>query len=77
MIISSLGSRLYKISCSSQLSMKIFLIYVKMPIMPTIVGITTYVSKKNSILGVSKHENAEFVDICKNYEHLKFHAQPS
>ena len=39
-------------SCSSQLSMKFFLlINVKMP---TIVGILTFMDRKNSILGLSK-----------------------
>ena len=39
-------------SCSTQLSMKFFLlIYVKMPV---IVGILTFMSRKNSILGLSK-----------------------
>ena len=41
-------------SCSTQLSMKFFLlINVKMP---TIVGILTYVNRKNSILGLSEPE---------------------
>ena len=41
--------------------MKLFLlINVKMP---TIVGILTFISKKNSIWGVSEPENAEFLDI--------------
>ena len=40
-------------SCSIQLSMKFFLlINVKMP---TTVGILTFMSKKNSILGLSDH----------------------
>ena len=39
-------------SCSTQQSMKFFLlIYVKMP---TTVGILTYMSKKNSIIGLSE-----------------------
>ena len=39
-------------SCSTQLSMKFFLhINVKMP---TIVGILTFMSRKNSILGLSE-----------------------
>ena len=43
-----------KISCSPQLSMKFFLlINVKMP---TIVGILTFMSKKNSILGLFEPE---------------------
>ena len=31
--------------------------------MPTIVGIITFMSKKNSILGFTEPENAEFLDI--------------
>ena len=49
------------IPCSTQLSMKFFLpINVKMPI---IVGILTLMSRKNSILGFSGPEDAEFLDI--------------
>ena len=41
-------------SCSTQLSMKFFLLVnVKMP---TIVGILTFMSRKNSILGLSESE---------------------
>ena len=41
-------------SCSTQLSMKIFLlINVKMP---TIIGILTFISRKNSILSLSEPE---------------------
>ena len=48
-------------SCSTQLSMKFsLLINVKMP---TIVGILTFMSGKNSILGLSKPKKAEFLDI--------------
>ena len=48
-------------SCSTQVSMKFFLlIYVKMP---TIVGILTCMSGKNSILGLSKYKKAELLDI--------------
>ena len=48
-------------SCSTQLSMKFFLlINVKMP---TIVGILTFMSGKNSILGLSEPKKAEFLDI--------------
>ena len=47
-------------SCSTQLSIKSFLlINVKMP---TIVGILTFISRKNSILSLSKAENS-FLDI--------------
>ena len=47
------GSEVIKLfSCSTQLSLKIFLlINVKMP---TIVGILTFMSRKNSILGLSE-----------------------
>ena len=48
-------------SCYTQLSMKFFLlINVKMP---TIVGILTWKSRKNSILGLSEPKNVEFLDI--------------
>ena len=48
-------------SYSTQLSMKFFLlINVKMP---TIVGISTFISMKNSILGLSEPKQAEFLDI--------------
>ena len=48
-------------SCSAQLSMKFFLfINVKMP---KIVGILTFMSGKNSILGLSEPKKAEFLDI--------------
>ena len=44
-------------SCSTQLSMKFFLlINVKMP---TIVGILTFMSRKNSILGLSESEESQ------------------
>ena len=46
---------------STQLRMKFFLlINVKMP---TIVGILTFMSRKNSILDLAEPENAEFLDI--------------
>ena len=42
--------------CSSQLNMKFFLlINVKMP---TVVGILTFISMKNCILGLSEPENS-------------------
>ena len=48
-------------SCSTQLSLKIFLlINVKMP---TVVGILTFMSGKNSILGSSESKKAKFLDI--------------
>ena len=48
-------------SCSTQLNMKFFLLLnVKMP---TVVGILTLVSRKNSILGLSEgKKTAEFLD---------------
>ena len=47
-------------SCSAQLSMKFFLlINVKMP---TIVGIITFMSWKNSILDLSEPKKAKFFD---------------
>ena len=56
--------------------MKFFLlINVKMP---TIVGILTIMNRKNSIISLAEHKNAEFpaIFILMN-EHLKFHAQLS
>ena len=52
-ILTLLGPEVIKLfSCSTQLSMKIFrLINVKMP---TIVGILTFMSGKNSILGLAE-----------------------
>ena len=53
--------------------MKLFLlINVKMP---KNVGILTFTSRKNSILGLSEPTKAEFLCIFHTYEHLKFHAQ--
>ena len=60
------------ISCSSQLSMKFFLLgNVKMP---TIVGILTFIGRKNSILGFSGPEKC-CISWYHTYEQLKFHAQ--
>ena len=61
---------------------KIFLlINVKMP---TIVGILTFISRKNSILSLYEPEKAGFLDIfilptacIFSFEHIKFHAQLS
>ena len=57
--------------------MKLFLLNnVKMP---TNV-ILTFMSGKNSILGLSEtknHKKAEFLDTLYTYEHSKFHAQLS
>ena len=64
-----------RFSCSTQLSMEFFLlINVKMP---TVVGILTFMSRKNSILALYDPENAQFLDIFHTYEHLKFRAQLS
>ena len=41
------------------------------------VGILTFMSRKNSIIGLSEPEKAEFLDIFYNHEHLIFHAQLS
>ena len=62
-------------SCSTQLSMKFSpLINVKMP---TIVGILTFMTGKNSILGISEPKNSRISWYLSTYEHLKFHAQLS
>ena len=62
-------------SCSTQLSIIFFLlINVKMP---TTVGTLTFMSGKNSILGLSVPQKAECLDMFYTYEHLKFHAQLS
>ena len=61
--------------CSTQLSMKFFLlINIKMP---TIVGILTFMSRKNSILSLSELEKCWIYWYFHTYEHLKFHAQVS
>ena len=55
-------------SCSIQLSMKFFqLINVKMP---TIVGILTFMSGKNSILGVSEPKKGQISRYFYTYVHL-------
>ena len=62
-------------SCSTQMSMKFFLLTIVK--MPTVVGILTFMSRKNSIIGLSEPEKkAEFLDVVK-LEHLKFRAQLS
>ena len=62
-------------SCSTQLSMKFFLlINVKMP---TIVGILTFMSGKNSILGLSGPKKLPNFLIFNTFEHLEFRAQLS
>ena len=57
-----IGPKVIKLfACSTQLNMKFFLlINVKMP---TIVGILTFISRKNSIIGLSEPKKAEFLDI--------------
>ena len=45
--------------------------------MPTIVGILTSMSGKNSILGLSEPKKIEFLDFFYTYVHVKFHAQMS
>ena len=74
--ICSPGSEVIKLfSCSTQRSMKFFLlINVKMP---TIVGILTFMSRKNSILGWSEPGKSWISRYFFTYEHLKFHAQLS
>ena len=54
--IDSLSRDYKKMSCSTQLSINTFLfINVKMP---TSVGILTFMSRKNSILGLFEHERS-------------------
>ena len=57
LICSKPGPEVIKLfPCSTQLSMKFFLlINVKMP---TIVGILTFMSRKNNILGLSESEKS-------------------
>ena len=45
--------------------------------MPTIVGILTFMSGKNSILGLSEPKNSRISRYSYTYEHLKFHTQLS
>ena len=61
---------------TTQLSMKFsLLINVKIP---TINGILTFMSRKNSILGLYESEKkTKFFLYFYNYEHLKFHAKQS
>ena len=58
-------------SCSTELKFFLF-INVKMP---TIVGILTFMSRKNSILGLSEPKKSCFSWYFYTYELLKFHAQ--
>ena len=44
---------------------------------PTFVGILTFMGEKNSILGLSETEKAEFLDSFILMSILEFHAQPS
>ena len=52
----------------------ILLINVKMP---TIVGILTFISRINDLLGLSKPENSIDFGYFNIYEYFKFHAQLS
>ena len=45
--------------------------------MQTIVGILTFMSGKNSIVGLSEPKKADFLIYFYTYEHLKFHAKLS
>ena len=45
--------------------------------MPTIVGILTFISRTNSILGLPEPEKSCLPWYVYTYEHLKFHAQLS
>ena len=45
--------------------------------MPTIVGILTFISGKNSILGLSEQKKSRISRYFYTYEHLKFRAQMS
>ena len=64
-----------KCSCSTQLSMKFFML--KNIKMPTIVSILTFMSRKNSILGLSEPKKSRSLSYFHRYEHLKFRAQLS
>ena len=60
---------------SPQLSTKFFrLVNVKIP---TIVVISTFLSRKNSVLGLSEPEKCLIFLYSHTYEHLNFHAQLS
>ena len=43
----------------------------------TSVGILTFISRKNSSLGLSVPKKTDFLIFFYTYEHLKFHAQLS
>ena len=45
--------------------------------MPKTVGILTFMSRKNSILGLSESDKSRISLYFYTYEHLKFHAQLS
>ena len=62
-------------SCSTQLSMKFFLL--RNVNMPTIVGILTVMSRKNSILDFFEPKKSRISWYFYTYEHLKFPAQLS
>ena len=62
-------------SVLNSFSMKFFLfINVKMP---TIVGILTFMSRKNSIISLSEPTRSQISIYFYTYEHVKFHAQLS
>ena len=65
---------LKKSLCSTQLSMKFFLL---INIKIKIVGILTFMSRKNSLIGLSEPEKKLNFLIFYSYEHLEFHAQLS
>ena len=70
-----LAPEFIKLLCSTQLSIEFFLlINVKMP---TIVGILTFMSRKNSIIGLLEPGKSWISWYFYIYEHLKFHAQLS
>ena len=60
-------------SCSTELSTKFFL--VANVEMPTIVGISTFMSRKNSVLGLSEPEKCLISGCFYTSEHLSFHAR--
>ena len=70
------GPKVIKLfSCSTQRSMKFFLLINVQ--MPTIVGILTFMSGENSILGLYEPNISQISWYFYTYEHLKFYAQLS
>ena len=61
--------------CSTQLSMNFFVLINV--ILPTTVGILTFMSRKNSILVLYEPDKCRISCYFYTYEHLKFHAQLS